>query len=108
MREVTESQLREVLSRVVDMPRVVAGGNFSTPLTALSIVDASVPEYRLNILNAQSGIPDRPGVAYETAFVGPAMRGHPDLSYFPCRLSLVPYLLRQMLRPAPPACRDRA
>src|SRR6185437_3711525 len=50
-------------------------------------------------LNAQHGIPDREGVSYETAFVGPGMRGHPRLVYFPCRLSLLPALLRQTLQP---------
>ncbi|HEX6869570.1 MAG TPA: acetyl-CoA hydrolase/transferase C-terminal domain-containing protein [Micromonosporaceae bacterium] len=99
MQIVDEARLAEVLSRLPDRPRVVASGNYATPLRVLAVLDRAVPEYRLNILNAQPGIPDRDGVSYETAFVGPAMRGHPRLSYFPCRLSLVPYLLRQTLVP---------
>ena len=40
----------------------------------LGALDAVVPEYRLHMLNAQKGLPDREGVTYETAFVGPGMR----------------------------------
>ncbi len=43
-------------------------------------------------------MPDREGVTYESPFVGPGMRGHSGLRYFPCRLSLVPALLSE--RPA--------
>lgn len=99
MRVVSEAELRRALEALPGQPRVVASGNFATPVRALAIVDAALPEYRLHMLNAQPGIPDRPGVRYETAFVGPAMRGHPRLSYFPCRLSLVPFLLQQTLPP---------
>ena len=73
-------------------PRIVASGNHATPLALLSAVDAVVEEYRLFVLNAQPGIPDREGVVPETPFVGPAMRRHPRLSYLPSRLSLVPRL----------------
>ena len=58
-------------------PRVVASGNFATPLTVLGALDGAVPEYRLNVLNAQPGLPTRPGVVHETSFVGAGMRRTP-------------------------------
>ncbi len=100
MRTVTETQLSEVLQNLgAAEPRVIASGNLAAPLRALAILDGAVPRYRLTMLNAPRGIPDRPGVAYETAFVGPGMRGHPRLRYFPCRLSLLPHLLAHALAP---------
>ena len=51
------------------------------------------------MLNAQIGIPDREGVQYETAFVGPGMRNSPRLNYIPSRLSLLPVLIRDHLIP---------
>jgi acyl-CoA hydrolase len=51
------------------------------------------------MLNAHDGIPDREGITYETAFVGPAMRRHPRLNYFPARLSMLPVIIREHLRP---------
>jgi acyl-CoA hydrolase len=99
MRIVTEPELGSVLGSVPGVPRVVASGNYAAPLRALRVLDAAVAEYRLHMLNAQPGIPDREGVTYETVFVGPAMRAHPRLTYFPCRLSLLPSLLRHRLRP---------
>lgn len=79
--------------------RVVASGNFSTPLILLGAVDAALPEYRLHLLYAQPGIPDRPGVTHESAFVGPAMRRSPRLSYVPSRLSMLPLLFHGPLPP---------
>jgi acyl-CoA hydrolase len=99
MQTLTESALQRLLSALPPAPRVVTSGNHATPWRALRVLDTAVPTYRLHMLNAQRGIPDRDGVSYETAFVGPGMRGHPRLVYFPCRLSLVPALLRQSLRP---------
>ncbi len=81
------------------MPRVVASGNFATPRTVLAALDAALPTYRLHILNAQPGLPDREGVIYETAFVGPGMRNSPRLEYVPCRLSLVPVLFHRYTPP---------
>jgi hypothetical protein len=69
------------------------------PLRLLSVLDRSVAEYRLYMLNAPRGIPDRDGVTYETSFIGAGMRDHPRLAYFPSRLSLVPTLLRDRLIP---------
>jgi acyl-CoA hydrolase len=73
--------------------------NFATPWPSLALLDATLPEYRLFALNAQPGIPDRPGVILESPFVGAGMRGREQLRYFPCRLSLVPHLLAEALPP---------
>ena len=90
MRKITIEQLAGILEGLPEHPRVVASGNFATPSVILDELDRVVPEYRLHMLNAQKGIPDREGVRYETAFVGPGMRGSERLDYIPCRLSLVP------------------
>ena len=74
MRVVSIEQLKRILASLPDNPRVVASGNFATPHVLLGALDAVVPEYRLHMLNAQKGLPDREGVTYETAFVGPGMR----------------------------------
>lgn len=95
----SETGLAAILGRLLGVPRVVASGNFATPTTALQVLDGVVAEYRLFMLNAQPGIPDRAAVILETPFVGPGMRGHPNLRYFPSRLSLVPYLLKGALPP---------
>ena len=79
--------------------RVVASGNFATPRTLLDAFDKAVSEYRLHMLNAQPGIPDREGVTLETCFVGSGMRNSPRLAYIPSRLSLVPVLFRTTRRP---------
>jgi acyl-CoA hydrolase len=78
---------------------VVASGNFAAPLPLLSLLDQTVPRYVLHMLNAQPGIPCRSGVRHETTFVGAGMRHSHDLSYVPCRLSLVPRLFRTSLPP---------
>jgi acyl-CoA hydrolase len=44
-------------------------------------------------------MPERKGVTLETCFVGPGMRGSPQLKYVPARLSLVPVLFRSTLQP---------
>lgn len=80
-------------------PRVVASGNAATPRALLSLIDDTLPAYRLFVLNAHPGIPDRDGVVHETAFVGPAMRRSRRLSYVPARLSLVPRLFQTTLAP---------
>ena len=80
-------------------PRVVVSGNHATPWPLLEVVDATVETYRLWALNAQPGLPDRDGVTLETCFVGPGMRGSPHLRYLPARLSMVPILFREALRP---------
>jgi len=88
-----------LLGSLAGTPRVVVGGNFATPWHALAVLDAAIDEYALFALNAQPGLPDRDGVTPETPFTGAGMRGHSRLRYFPCRLSLVPALLREVLPP---------
>jgi acyl-CoA hydrolase len=99
VRIVTEDQLSAILGALPGTPRVVAGGNFATPWLALQVLDKAVARYRLFMLNAQRGVPDRDGVDLESPFVGPGMRGSPRLRYYPGRLSLVPVLLREHLPP---------
>ncbi len=86
------TSLRAVLDSLPADPRVVATGNHATPWTLLGLVDQWLASYRLWVLNAQRGVPDRDGVTYETPFVGPGMRRSPRLRYTPSRLSLVPRL----------------
>lgn len=92
-------QLKSILSSLSTNPRIVASGNFATPKTLLALADVCIPEFRLHMLNAQPGIPDREGVTYESAFVGTGMRRHPRLNYIPTRLSLLPVLYRDHYRP---------
>ncbi len=99
MRVVSIEQLKGIFSGLPENPRVVASGNFATPTVLLDALDSTVPEYKLHMLNAQKGLPDREGVEYETTFVGPGMRGHDRLVYIPCRLSLTPVLYRDHYRP---------
>jgi acyl-CoA hydrolase len=99
MQIISEERLGRVLGALPGTPRVVTGGNFATPWQALAVLDAAVSEYRLFALNGQPGIPDREGVTLESPFVGPGMRGRERLSYYPCRLSLVPVLLSGALPP---------
>jgi acyl-CoA hydrolase len=73
-------------------PRVVVAGNHSVPEQVLHLIDEALPSYRLFMLNAPRGVPDRDGVVLETPFVGSGMRGSPRLEYVPARLSLVPKL----------------
>lgn len=99
MRVITPQQLRSILENLPENPRIVASGNFATPKTLLALADEVIPKFRLHMLNAQPGIPDREGVTYESAFVGSGMRRHPRLNYIPSRLSLVPVLYRDHYRP---------
>jgi acyl-CoA hydrolase len=94
MRKINENQLADILSSLPSNPRVVASGNFAAPNTLLRVLNENVAEFRLHMLNAQPGIPDRPGVTFESAFVGAGMRHSPRLEYVPSRLSLVPVLFR--------------
>ena len=94
MRKITETQLADVLASLPANPRVVASGNFAAPKTLLRLLDQNVATFRLHMLNAQPGIPDRDGITFETAFVGAGMRNSPRLEYVPSRLSLVPVLFR--------------
>jgi acyl-CoA hydrolase len=99
MRVITPEQLRLVLANLPDNPRIIASGNFATPNTLLKAADENISEFRLHMLNAQPGIPDREGITYESAFVGAGMRRHPRLEYIPSRLSLLPVVIRDYARP---------
>jgi acyl-CoA hydrolase len=95
----SEHALVSALESIPGTPRVVASGNFASPMMLLSLVDKTLATYRLNVLNAQPGIPNREGVVHETSFVGPGMRMSDNLSYVPSRLSLLPHLFRTSLPP---------
>ena len=92
-------ELTEGLRQLPPNPRVVVSGNHATPWHTVGLVDATLPSYRLWVLNGQPGLPDREGVTLETPFVGPGMRRSPRLSYVPSRLSLVPKLLKSVTPP---------
>jgi acyl-CoA hydrolase len=99
MRTISVDQLKRVLQDIPDNPRVLVSGNFATPKALLSAFDEAVPKYILHMLNAQVGIPNREGVTYETAFVGPGMRNSLRLNYIPSRLSLLPIVIRDHATP---------
>jgi acyl-CoA hydrolase len=106
MRVVGPEALREAVAAACaavagggEVPRVVASGNMAAPMVALAEVDAALPAYRLAMLNAQPGVPERDGVTHETSFVGPGVRRSPRLRYVPSRLSMVPLLFRSALPP---------
>ena len=99
MRVITPEQLKSVLANLPDNPRIIASGNFATPNTLLKVADENISAFRLHMLNAQPGIPDREGITYESAFVGAGMRRHPRLEYIPSRLSLLPVVIRDYARP---------
>jgi acyl-CoA hydrolase len=99
MKVISVEQLKVILGALPANPRIVASGNFATPNVLLRAADESIAEFRLNMLGAQKGIPDREGITFETSFVGPGMRRSPRLSYVPSRLSLVPVLFREHFRP---------
>lgn len=99
MRVISPEQLKSVLQQLPANPRIIASGNFATPHTLLAVADQTLPEFKLHMLNAQPGIPDREGITYETAFVGAGMRRHSRLQYIPSRLSLLPVLIANHYRP---------
>jgi acyl-CoA hydrolase len=100
MRIVTADVLRR---RLADLPhaspRIVASGNHAAPWPLLQVAEDALDSYRLFMLNAPPGVPDRPGVVLETPFVGAGMRNRGMLAYLPSRLSLVPALLEQQAVP---------
>lgn len=99
MQVIDLDQLSKITDRLPKDPRVLASGNFGTPFQFLAALDQQLDSYKLNMLNAQPGIPDRDGITYESAFVGAGMRNSERLEYFPGRLSLVPRMLRTHTRP---------
>ncbi len=99
MRTISLEQLPAHLPAIDGVPRVVVGGNQATPWAVVDVIDRSFDKYRMYMLNAQVGFPERPGVIAETSFVGIGMRRHPALSYFPSRLSMAPLLFKRTLPP---------
>jgi len=101
MRIVSESALAQRLGGLVaSEPRVVVGGNFSTPFELVGIADAAFERWRAFVLNPQTGWPSRDGLITETPFAGPGVRA--DMSrvdYLPMRLSLVPRLFHTIRPP---------
>ena len=78
---------------------MVASGNHATPGALLDALERAVERYRLFMLAAQSPLPVREGVIFETPFVGPGMRDAGEqLDYLPMRLSLVPRLFATIRR----------
>lgn len=98
MRLITPAQLPGLLSSLPDNPRVVTQGSFGTPHGLLSLLDQEIEKYRLFVVNALPGIPNRDGIRHETIFVGPGVRGG-CVDYYPSRLSLMPRLFRGPLAP---------
>ncbi len=99
MKIVSPDQLVRTLASDAE-PRVVISGNSAVPRAGMDAIDRAFARYTLHVLNAPAGsIPTRDGVGAETAFVGPGMRRHPDLHYIPCRLSMVPVLMRRVIPP---------
>jgi acyl-CoA hydrolase len=74
-------------------------GNVATPVAVLNALAAALPTLIIHALNAQPGLPERPGVTMETCFVGPGMRKSRDLIYIPARLSMVPKLFTSTCPP---------
>lgn len=100
MRTLTPEQLGHHLrSLPAADPRVIASGNHAVPWQLVEVADRNLERYRLFMLNAPAGVPVRDGVTLETPFVGAGMRGQPGLAYYPCRLSLVPALIKQRAVP---------
>jgi acyl-CoA hydrolase len=91
--------LQSALRSLPDNPRVVVSGNHAVPWHTLGLVDEALDAYRVWVLNAPPGMPERDGVTPETSFVGPGMRKSPRLSYVPSRLSMVPKLFETRLPP---------
>lgn len=99
MQTITLDQLERHLGGIDGVPRVVVGGNATTPWTLLEALDRTIERYRIYQINSPVGIPVRSGVIAETSFVGPGMRHHPGLQYIPSRLSVVPVLFQRTLPP---------
>jgi len=99
MRVINTEQLKSILGALPANPRIIASGNFATPTVLLNAANESIETFRLNMLGAQTDIPNREGISFESAFVGPGMRRSPRLNYVPSRLSLVPVLFRDHFRP---------
>ena len=73
MKTISVEQLKGILADLPPNPRIIASGNFAAPTSVLNVIDEQVAEFCLNMLNAQTGVPDRPGITHETIFVGPGV-----------------------------------
>ncbi len=73
-------------------PRVVLSGNSATPTVLVRALAEARESCRVFQLNSQYDFSRHPTFVCETPFVGPGMRGDPQLDYLPMRLSLVPRL----------------
>ena len=62
-------ELIAALEALPSNPRIVASGNGAIPFELLRIVDATLPEFTLNMLAAHAGLPMREGITHETSFV---------------------------------------
>ena len=77
MNVISTAQMKSLLERAPENPRVVATGNHVPPWALLEVVDEALPTYRLNMLNAPAGISTREGVQHESCFVRVGMRKLP-------------------------------
>lgn len=95
------TQIMQVWWQTNKNPRVVVAGNFGTPWHALKVLDDALSSYRLWSANFQNheGFKFRSTVTPETVFIGPAMRGQPNLQYYPMRLALAPRMLFHETKP---------
>ena len=82
MRKISLERLADALIELPENPRVVVSGNAAAPWLLLNAFDSQVSHYRLHMLNAQVGIPDRDGVVHETVLLVPACATAPDLIMF--------------------------
>ena len=99
MKQLPLAELGSHLQITTDRPRVVVSGNVATPYAILHAIADVLPTMTVHALNAQPGLPQRPGVTMETCFVGPGMRKSADLVYIPARLSMVPKLFTSTCPP---------
>lgn len=99
MRIVDEAALVQELKKLPENPRVIMTGSL-IPRESLRIINENLETFKLYMLNAHTDLgPEREGVTYESAFVGPGMRKFKNLRYYPARLSLAPRMFHTRLVP---------
>ena len=59
MQRVTSVELEKLLGALPNGIRILASGNFATPNTLLALAGSNVAEFKLFMLGAQVGIPNR-------------------------------------------------
>ena len=99
MKKINLTQLQSIISNLKPNPRIIASGNSAAPYSLLNIFAGQINEFCLHMINAPEGIPSGENITHETAFVGKGMRNSKNLSYIPCRLSMVPVMFQQHLIP---------